>query len=72
MKKRETPRQFAVRRARISPRHLSYLVAGERRAYPDVALRLEKATGINKDVWMFGSRRARQDAWKKFLKSREA
>ena len=42
--------------AKISERHLYYLINGKRNASPGLAKRLEVATGIAKDVWVFGDK----------------
>ena len=50
----------------ISQRHLEYLVRAERNASPLVARRLEKTTGIARELWVFGTPAQRRAAWKKF------
>jgi plasmid maintenance system antidote protein VapI len=47
----------------ISRRHLNYLLSGARNASPKTARRLEAATGIPKEVWIFGTAEQRQDAF---------
>ena len=50
----------------ISQRHLEYLIRAERNASPLVATRLEKATGVSRETWVFGTPAQRRAAWKKF------
>lgn len=52
----------------ITQRHLEYLIKAERNASPLVARRLEKATGIARELWVFGTPAQRRAAWKKFQK----
>jgi len=47
----------------ISRRHLNHLLSGARNASPKTAKRLEAATGIPKDVWVFGTAEERQNAF---------
>jgi len=57
-----------LRTAHISRRHFNYLLNGDRNAAPATAMRLQRATGISKEVWVFGTARQRQQAWKEFQK----
>lgn len=52
----------------ITQRHLDYLIKAERNASSFVATRLEKATGVSRETWVFGTPAQRQAAWKKFQK----
>ena len=52
--------------AKISRRHMHYLLDGERAASAQVARRLEKITGIKKSVWVFGNKRTRMEQWLKY------
>jgi len=58
-----------LRKADVSRRHFNYLLLAERNATPALAKRLERATGIPKEVWVFGTHRQRQQEWKKFLRN---
>ena len=53
----------------ITPRYLEYLIVGDRDASGATAKKLSRATGIPKEIWVFGSKRQRQAEWKKFLNS---
>ena len=55
--------------AKISRRHMHYLLVGERAASAQVARRLEKVTGIKKSVWVFGNKRARREQWNRFKRT---
>lgn len=61
-------KETVATRAVISRRYLDYLLLAERNASPLVARRLEKATGIARELWVFGTRAQRRAAWKKFQK----
>lgn len=50
----------------ITQRHLDYLIKAERNASPFVATRLENATGVSRETWVFGTPAQRRAAWKKF------
>lgn len=50
----------------ITQRHLEYLIKAERNASPLVATRLEKVTGVPRELWVFGTPAQRRAAWKKF------
>lgn len=60
-----------VAEAGISRRTWNYLLNGTRNASPDAAKRLERVTGIDKGLWVFGSAKKRQEAWEKELRRRE-
>ena len=51
----------------ISRRHFNYLLKGDRNATPTTAIQIEKATGISKELWVFGSALERKTAWENFL-----
>ena len=53
----------------ITPRYLEYLIVADRDASGATAKKLYRATRIPKEIWVFGSKRQRQAAWKKFLNS---
>jgi plasmid maintenance system antidote protein VapI len=55
----------------ISSRHFSYLLNGDRNATPTTAIQIERATGIPKELWVFGSALERKTAWENFLKQQE-
>lgn len=48
--------------AQIGPDFLSQIIRGRRRCPPDVAVRLEGATGICRVTWVWGSPAEIQDA----------
>jgi plasmid maintenance system antidote protein VapI len=52
----------------ITRRHLNYLLKGDRNATPTTAILIERATGISKELWVFGSALERKAAWENFLK----
>ena len=56
-------------RAGITQRYLEYLIVADRDASGATAKKLYRATGIPKEIWVFGSKRQRQAAWKKFVNS---
>jgi hypothetical protein len=37
----------------VSPAHMAFIVKGQRRPSPDLARRLEKETGVNRNVWLY-------------------
>lgn len=41
--------------AQIGPDFLYQIIRGRRRCPPPVALRLEEATGISRDIWVWGT-----------------
>ena len=47
----------------ITAIHLNAILAGRRNPSAKLAVRLEAATGISRDVWLWGSRDERQEAW---------
>lgn len=53
-------------KAGVSQRHLEYLLRAERNASPQLALRLERITKIDRGVWVFGTPTQRRRAWKNF------
>ena len=59
-------KEHAAKEVGISRRYLDYLLAAERNASPLMARRLEKATGIPRELWVFGTPAQRMAAWKKF------
>ena len=59
-------KEHTATRAGISRRYLDYLLVAERNASPLVARRLEKTTGIARELWVFGTPAQRRAAWKKF------
>ncbi len=48
--------------ASIGPDFLSHIIRGRRRCPPNVALRLEEATGISRMTWVWGKPDEIQDA----------
>jgi plasmid maintenance system antidote protein VapI len=59
-----------AKKAGVTRRYIDYLLSADRDASPAVAKRIERATGIDKQVWTFGTKRQRQDAWKKFISAK--
>jgi len=57
-----------ARRVGISLRYLDYLLAGERNAASGTARALQRATGIAREVWVFGTPAQRIQEWNRFLK----
>ena len=55
----------------ISSRHFSYLLNGDRNATASTAIQIERATGIPKELWVFGSALERKAAWENFLKQQK-
>ena len=53
LKKKTTQKEIA-RSALIGPDFLSHIIRGRRRCPPSVAVRLEKVTGISRDIWVWG------------------
>lgn len=47
--------QSMAKQANIGPDFLSHILRGRRRCPPLVALRLEEATGISKETWVWGT-----------------
>jgi len=60
-----------IEKANITRRHFNYLVRGDRNATADTARNLEKATGIPKEIWVFGTGAQRKRAVKGYLKKQE-
>lgn len=56
-------------KANVSVRHLYYILAGGNNASPVLAKKLQRLTGISREVWVFGTKRKRQEEWAKFKKS---
>ena len=69
MKMKITQRSIAIK-AKIEPGTLCNYLHGERNARPEIAKRLEKITGIDRSMWIFGTRKERLDAWSSFLDSK--
>lgn len=57
-------------KAGISLRTWHYLLSGQRNASPDTARRLERVTGIDRGLWVFGTAKQRQAAWQKECRRR--
>jgi plasmid maintenance system antidote protein VapI len=55
--------------AKISPAFLSHIIRGRRRCPPDVAVRLEEVTTINRIVWVWGSSREIRNAVEDYIDS---
>jgi len=55
--------------AQIGPDFLSHIVRGRRRCPPDVALRLEVATGISKVTWVWGTPEEKRIALERYMYS---
>lgn len=53
----------------ISGRHLAYILAGARNAAPRTAVALHAATGISRDIWVFGTAEQRREAWERYVAS---
>jgi transcriptional regulator with XRE-family HTH domain len=56
-----------LRKSKISRRHFNYLLNGDRNASVTTAKRLERATGIPREIWTFGTSSKRKEALKKYL-----
>lgn len=50
----------------MTRRHMDNLLTGKSNASPDLARRIEKKTGIKKELFVFGTAEERRAAWKKF------
>lgn len=57
-------------KAGVTGRYIAYLLDAERDASPKTAVRLERATGINRTIWTFGSKIERRRAWKKMMEAK--
>lgn len=57
--------------ASVSRVHLNTILSGKRTASPKLATRLEKITGIAREIWVFGTPEERRAAWNK-AKAKEA
>ncbi len=55
----------------VTVRCLDYLLRAERDARPSLARRFERVTGIDKSLWVFGTKHQRQQAWKRFARQSE-
>jgi len=56
-----------LKTADISRRHFNYLLLGERNATASTARRIERASGMPKELWVFGTSMQRKAALKKYL-----
>ena len=54
----------------ISRRHWNYLLAAQRQASPDTAKALSRVLAIDKALFVFGTAKQRQAAWKKAAKAK--
>lgn len=61
MNQREFAQKFGITRE-----HLNALINGRKRPSPEMALRMEAATGIGRSVWIFGSPEEKKVAWRGF------
>lgn len=52
-------------RVGISTRHINGILNGRKNPSVKLALRLQKATGVAREVWMFGGPEERRAAWRK-------
>ena len=68
LKKQITQKEIA-KSALIKPDFLSHIIRGRRRCPPSVALRLEEATGIDKDTWVWGEPKDIRQAVDNFIYS---
>ena len=50
----------------VTRRHIDYLLTGKSNASPGLARRIEKRTGIKRELWVFGTPAERRAAWEKF------
>lgn len=55
----------------VTQRYLEYLLAGDRDATGGTARKIARFTKTNKELWVFGSKRERQCAWKKYVKAKK-
>lgn len=56
-----------IKKIGITKRHLDYLLEGHCNATAKTARRIEQVTGIEKELWVFGSAFRRQKAWREFI-----
>lgn len=49
----------------VSPISLNAILAGRRNPSAKLAMRLQEATGISREVWIFGGPEERRAAWQK-------
>jgi plasmid maintenance system antidote protein VapI len=52
---KKTTQKIIAKLANIKPDFLSHIVRGRRACPPRVALRLEEVTGIDKQIWVWGT-----------------
>lgn len=53
--KKKTTQKEIANMANIGPDFLSHIIRGRRRCPRDVAVRLEKVTGIDRTTWVWGT-----------------
>lgn len=68
-KKELSIKQCTAIKAGVSARYIDYLLNGERDASVKTATKLERATGIDRTVWNFGSKAKRQSEWNRFSRA---
>ena len=49
----------------ITKVHLNAIIAGRSNPSAKLAVRLQEATGVAREIWIFGSPEERRAAWKK-------
>jgi plasmid maintenance system antidote protein VapI len=49
---------------------LNHILNSRRPCPPPLALKLEKVTGIDRTVWVWGTKEEKRTAWEAFLQSR--
>lgn len=59
-----------ARQAGISYLHLNAVLGGRRNPSPSLAVRLEQATGVAREIWVFGTPEERRAAWNKAKEAR--
>lgn len=52
-------------KAGITRRHWNYLMSGVRNASPETAKTLARVLGVDRALFVFGTAKMRQSAWKK-------
>ena len=50
----------------VAREHLNALINGRKNPSPQLAIRLEQATGVARSVWIFGTAEERRAAWAEF------
>lgn len=55
----------------ISRRHWNYLLSAERNAGPKIAKAISRSLSVDKSLFVFGTAKQRQAAWKKAAKAGE-